>query len=71
MADATITVSILLAAFTANVILGLNLQEVTGRSVAVRYLKKKTCDKWSVKECCVLRGTCQPNFKSTACFLFL
>ena len=41
MADATITVSILLAAFTANVILGLNLQEVTGRSVAVRYLKKK------------------------------
>ena len=41
MADATITVSILLAAFTANVILGLNLQGVTGRNVGVRYLKKK------------------------------
>ena len=33
--------------------------------------EKITCDKWSVKECCDLRGTCQPNFKSTACFLFL
>ena len=41
MADATITVSIPLAAFTANVILGLNLQEVTGRNVGVRYLTKK------------------------------